>query len=45
MRIIKAMEEKYRLPAPEFLMVRELIPGGLEGICGEVAYADYECLR
>jgi len=33
------------LPAPECLMVQELIPGGLEGIQGEVCYADYECLR
>ena len=33
------------LPAPECLMVKELIPGGLEGIHGEVCYADYECLR
>lgn len=33
------------LPAPECLMVRELIPGGLDGIHGQVAYADYECLR
>ena len=33
------------LPAPECLMVKELIPGGLQGIYGEVCYADYECLR
>lgn len=33
------------LPAPECLMVKELIPGGLDGIHGQVAYADYECLR
>ena len=33
------------LPAPECLMVKELVPGGLEGIHGEVAYAVYECLR
>jgi len=33
MRIIKSMEENY------------LVPGGLEGIHGEVCYADYECLR
>ena len=33
------------LPAPECLMVQELIPGGLEGIHGQVCYADYECLR
>ena len=33
------------LPAPECLMVRELVPGGLAGIHGEVCYSDYECLR
>lgn len=33
------------LPAPECLMVRELIPGGLTGIQGQVCYTDYECLR
>ena len=34
------------LPAPECLMVRELIPGGLEGITGQLRYADdYVCLR
>ena len=33
------------LPAPECLMVRELVPGGLAGIRGQVCYADYECLR
>ena len=33
------------LPAPECLMVRELVPGGLEGIQGVVAYDDYESLR
>ena len=32
------------LPAPECLMVQELIPGGLNGINGVVSYADYECL-
>ena len=37
--------ESVGLPAPECLMVKELVPGGLEGIHGEVAYADYECLR
>ena len=37
--------ESVDLPAPECLMVRELIPGGLDGIHGEVCYADYECLR
>ena len=37
--------ESVGLPAPECLMVRELIPGGLDGIHGEVCYADYECLR
>lgn len=33
------------LPAPECLMVQELIPGGLEGIRGQVSYSDYEALR
>ena len=36
--------ESVGLPAPECLMVRELVPGGLDGIHGEVCYADYECL-
>ena len=33
------------LPAPECLMVKALVPSGLDGIHGEVCYADYECLR
>lgn len=37
--------ESVGLPAPECLMVKELIPGGLEGICGQVCYADYDALR
>jgi predicted N-acetyltransferase YhbS len=37
--------ESVGLPAPECLMVQELIPGGLEGISGQVCYSDYECLR
>jgi predicted N-acetyltransferase YhbS len=37
--------ESVGLPAPECLMVKALIPGGLEGIHGQVCYADYECLR
>ena len=37
--------ESIGLPTVECLMVRELIPGGLEGIQGVVSYADYECLR
>ena len=37
--------ESIGLPAAECLMVKELIPGGLEGIQGVVSYADYECLR
>lgn len=37
--------ESVGLPAPECLMVKELIPGGLTGIKGVVTYADYECLR
>ena len=37
--------ESIGLPAVECLMVKELIPGGLDGIQGVVSYADYECLR
>ena len=37
--------ESVSLPAPECLMVKALIPGGLTGIHGEVCYAEYECLR
>ena len=37
--------ESVGLPAPECLMVRELVPGGLDGIRGQVCYCDYECLR
>jgi len=37
--------ESVGLPAPECLMVKALIPGGLKGIHGQVAYADYECLQ
>ena len=37
--------ESVGLPAPECLMVRELIPGGLNGIHGQVCYADYDCLQ
>lgn len=33
------------LPAPECLMVKELIPGGLDGIHGLVSYQDYRALR
>ena len=33
------------LPAPECLMVRELVPGTLGKIRGVVAYDDYACLR
>ena len=37
--------ESVGLPAPECMMVQELVSGGLEGIHGQVSYADYECLR
>ena len=37
--------ESVGLPAPECLMVKELIPGGLTGIRGAVCYSDYACLR
>ena len=36
--------ESVGLPAPECLMVKELVPGGLEGIRGQVCYSDYDCL-
>ncbi len=36
--------ESVGLPAPECLMVRELVPGGLAGIRGTVSYRDYRCL-
>ena len=37
--------ESVGLPAPECLMVRELLPGGLDGIRGVVDYRYYEALR
>ena len=37
--------ESVGLPAVECLMVKELVPGGLEGIHGTVKYADYESLH
>ena len=37
--------ESVGLPAVECLMVKELVPGGLNGMHGQVCYADYECLR
>ena len=37
--------ESVGLPAPECLMVKALVPGGLEGIQGQVHYLDYEALR
>lgn len=37
--------ESVGLPAPECLMVKALVPGGLEGIRGQVNYSFYECLR
>lgn len=37
--------ESVGLPAPECLMVKALVPGGLEGIHGQVNYSDYEALR
>ena len=37
--------ESVGLPAQECLMVKELIPGALTDIQGEVFYSDYQCLR
>ena len=59
MRMIRAMEETYRIPALDLVeqvfsdhesreegqMVRELVPGGLDGIHGQVNYIMYETLR
>ena len=36
--------ESVGLPVPECLMVKELVPGGLQGIRGQVCYSDYACL-
>ncbi len=36
--------ERVRLPHPDCLMVRELIPGGLDGVTGAVDYDIYPCL-
>lgn len=37
--------ESVGLPAPECLMVKELVPGGLAGIRGQVNYSEYQSLR
>ena len=37
--------ESVGLPAPECLMVKELIPGGLDAIHGVVCYDEYETLH
>jgi predicted N-acetyltransferase YhbS len=37
--------ESVGLLAVECLMVKELVPGGLSGIQGEVSYSNYECLQ
>ena len=37
--------ESVGLPAPECLMARALVPGGLEGISGQVNYSDYQSLQ
>ena len=37
--------ESVGLPAPECLMVQELVPGGLEGIHGVLSYDDYKSLH
>ncbi len=36
--------ESVGLPAPECLMVKELVPGGLNGIHGQLQYSDYQAL-
>lgn len=37
--------ENVHLPHPDCLMVKELVPGGLQGVTGEVDYSMYEALR
>jgi predicted N-acetyltransferase YhbS len=37
--------ESIGLPAVECMMVQELVPGGLEGIHGQVCYDDYKSLH
>ena len=37
--------ESVGLPAPECLMVKELVPGGLDKIHGQVQYSDYQALQ
>ncbi len=37
--------ESVGLPAPECLMVKELLDGALDSISGELSYADYENLK
>lgn len=37
--------ESVHLPAPECLMIRALVPDGLEGIHGQVCYSDYQTLQ
>ena len=44
-RTIKSMEEKYLVPSLECLMVRELVPGGLNGIHGQLCYDEYQSLH
>ena len=37
--------ENVHLPHPDCLMVKELVPGGLQGVTGEVDYSMYEALQ
>ena len=37
--------ESVHLPAPQCMMVQELVPGALDGMHGEVEYSFYEMLR
>ena len=37
--------ESVHLPHPDCMMVKELVPGGLEGMHGEIDYAFYDTLR
>lgn len=38
-------DESVGLPHPDCLMIRELVPGGLESVHGYINYKMYEALR
>ena len=45
-RLVEEIRSKrFYLPELELMMVKELVPGGLDGIRGQVSYRDYETLQ